>query len=190
MDKTILLDLDGVCADFVTWACRCHGITESDVPWDDCGFYMERGMGLTPDEFWAPINAEGREFWTTIPPYEWMDDLLGVVGEAAAEHGAAVHVCTSPSRIPECQAGKVDWMYAHLPKSLHRGFVFTSAKHLLARPDAVLIDDGEHNVDPFRQRGGQAVLFPARYNRNRKRLADRVGYVREQLSIILPDLHV
>lgn len=181
----ILLDMDGVLADFVTSACEAHDYDPSQMPWDECGFHMEKGMGLTADEFWAPINDLGRGFWTDLRPYPWLNALLLAVADLASEYGASVHLCTSPSRIPECQAGKIDWIYQHLPKALHHGYVFTSHKHLLARPDAVLIDDGIHNVMPFGEAGGHTILFPQPYNVNADQVGREVAFVQDSLDFLL-----
>ena len=37
-------------------------------------------------------------------------------------------------------------------------------KHFCARPDALLIDDGDHNVEAFRANGGQTILVPRPWN--------------------------
>ena len=40
----------------------------------------------------------------------------------------------------------------------------TIRKHFCARPDALLIDDSDHNVEAFLAHGGQAILVPRPWN--------------------------
>jgi hypothetical protein len=42
--------------------------------------------------------------------------------------------------------------------------MFGSAKHLMAKPDVLLIDDLQKNVDKFIDAGGQAVCVPSNWN--------------------------
>lgn len=42
-------------------------------------------------------------------------------------------------------------------------YIMTARKELLAGADAILIDDRLENVEEFRKAGGEAVLFPSRW---------------------------
>jgi len=152
----VFLDLDGVCVDFITAACAAHGTSR--------------------EAFWAPITAGGAAFWHDLEPYPWFDDLLDAVS------GAEVYVCSSPSRDPGSLAGKVAWMYDHFPKHMHRQFVLTSHKHLLAKPGRFLVDDAEHNAEAWARAGGTPILFPRPWNRAAAESADPVAAVRRALD--------
>jgi 5'(3')-deoxyribonucleotidase len=78
-----------------------------------------------------------------------------------------VCIATSPTKCPESLAGKLDWIHRVMPPWMHRQYAITPRKHLLARPDALLIDDVEANIERFEAGGGRGVLVPRPWNRLR-----------------------
>ena len=172
---TILLDMDGVCADFVGSACRAHRTTPDAVPWATCGFDMFNGMGLTEQEFWAPL--QGFDFWANLEPYPWLDALLDLCCTASDD----VYFCTMPNRDPECLSGKLAWLQQHVPKALQRRYVFTPHKHLLAAEGRVLVDDADHNCIPFAEAGGVAITFPQLWNQEARNTHARLSHVATHL---------
>ncbi len=172
----VFLDLDGVCVDFVSAACRLHGTTPEQIDWHTCGFYIADGLGLSRDQFWEPIRQAGSAFWRDLEPYPWLGELLEAV------EGAEVHVCTSPSRDPASLMGKVEWIYRHFPRHLHRQFVLTQQKHLLARPGRFLVDDAEFNAEAWENAGGSPILFPRPWNAASAEATDPVAAVRRALQ--------
>jgi len=176
--KTILLDMDGVCCDFVAEACRWHGIDGAEVrarwvrgTWDIC-----EPMGIAPDKFWEVLAGQPR-FWRFMPPYSWFKDLIYNLRLRDAE----VIICTSPSRCPSSHYGKAAWLYDRDICPTTQA-VMTHRKELLARPDVVLIDDSDRNVRRFREAGGQAILWPQIWNELHAWHGDRVLDVSKQLS--------
>lgn len=172
----VFLDLDGVCVDFITAACALHGTTPDQIDWARHGFYISDGLGITRNAFWAPITAGGAAFWEGLDPYPWFEELLDAVADAE------VYVCSSPSLDPGSLAGKVAWMYRHFPKAMHRRFVLTGHKHLLARPGRFLVDDADHNAEKWARAGGTPVLFPRPWNSAAAESADPVAAVRRVLA--------
>ena len=63
-----------------------------------------------------------------------------------------------------------------------RDFLIGPPKWICARPDQLLIDDNDTNIDNFRDRGGHGILFPQPWNRNHGLVEDRMGYLREELQ--------
>ena len=63
-----------------------------------------------------------------------------------------------------------------------RDFLIGPPKWICARPDQLLIDDNDGNVESFRERGGQAILFPQPWNLNHRLCGDRMGYLSDELS--------
>ena len=70
----------------------------------------------------------------------------------------------SPTKDPECLAGKLEWIHNHFPAWMHRQFAITPRKHLFARPDSLLIDDYGENVERFKAHGGHAITVPRPWN--------------------------
>lgn len=111
-------------------------------------------------EFWDQIP---RSTWATTPKSQEYDTLLkecvGLVGRDN------VCILTSPTKCPECLAGKLEWIVANTPTWMHRQYLIGARKHFCARPDALLIDDHEENVNKFREHGGRAILVPRPWNK-------------------------
>ena len=154
----IVLDMDGVLVDFVGAANALHGRADY-VPsaydyWTD--------WGLTDDQFWAPINAQGVDFWANIPVYPWAHELIEY---AATFDDIAVATATTTNH-GEATAGKIAAIRSIFG---HRftGFVVTPQKHLLAQKGRLLIDDHEPNCMRFIGYGGASTLFPRPWNSNR-----------------------
>lgn len=163
----IFLDIDDVLNRF-TMAALKHVGCDVEVSgyeydpawgWDIVKAANALGGHFTRDEFWARI---GRDFWATVPVSAECYGLLGVCASLVG----AKNVCllSSPPRHPDCLAGKLEWIHTFLPKRMHRQFLFGPRKHFCARPDALLIDDRDKNVDDFRKHGGMAILVPRPWN--------------------------
>lgn len=154
-----LLDLDGVLVDFVGGICRAHGQPNIYADGKNRGLYgMEEIMGLSATKFWEPANEE---FWASL---DWMPDGREILA-AAEEAFGANNVCllTSPSLNVGATAGKVRWIYEHVP-DYKRRFLIGAAKEFCAHDDAVLIDDYEVNIKKFAEHGGDVILVGRPWN--------------------------
>lgn len=164
MDKQVfLLDMDGVCTNFIRGASKVHGINWIDNPPDN--FW---NLGLTQTEFWRPITAIGESFWRELEEYPWFIDLHRML----LDKGDVVFV-SSPSKDPYSLAGKIYWLQKRFGNDF-RDFFLGSRKELMAG-NGILIDDHDPNVDKFNRAGGQAIVFPQPWNCLRnvaKRLKD------------------
>lgn len=147
----ILLDCDGVIADFVSAANRAHGRECVPQKYD---WWAE--WGISEQEFWRPLY--GRKFWMGIEPFPYARKLI-----LRLQEFGRVTIVTAPSDDPECAGAKADWLRFHfsIPQ---KSVIFGHRKYLLARPGSVLIDDSVRNVTEFAEHGGEAVLFPQSYN--------------------------
>jgi len=152
----ILLDVDGVCVDFMRGALLAHG---SDFQVKDMTSYrLEPYIGVTPTEFWRVIDAAGPEFWRDLDVYPWFDQLYN--GFKAL--GRVLFV-TQPGWSWQSYAGKKMWfdkMFGRQFRDIH----LTSSKDLLAQPTRVLVDDSPEHIASFLAAGGEACLFPQPWN--------------------------
>ena len=131
--------------------------------------------------YWKKIDEQGSDFWASLEPYAWFDELIEVVREVAP-----FTILTASSLAPCCSEGIVRWMYEHFPKVEGRRFtnyLIGPQKHLLAQPGHLLIDDAESNVETFKAAGGQAILFPQVWNRNHHEIGP-LEYVKSQLVVL------
>lgn len=149
------LDLDGVLVDFVGGAFALHGrsLPRRAVQWD-----FDKQLGIPAADFWAPM---GQAFWAGL---DWTPEGRLLLGGIEGLFGENVVLLTSPCQTVGAVEGKVDWIRQYLPRYSRRFFV-GPAKHTIAGPGKVLVDDHEGNVTPFVAHGGNAVLVPRPWNR-------------------------
>ena len=171
-----LIDMDGVLVDFVTAALRLHDRLEVLADWPAGHWDMPEAMGITSREFWGRIHEAGADFWSSLEPYPWCDDLFALV-----EASGPWCILTSPSSDPSCAAGKISWLQNRFGRGF-RAFLIGPPKWMCARSDQLLIDDNDTNVERFRARGGRAILFPRPWNRNHELSGDPMSHLREELS--------
>ncbi|HQI28214.1 MAG TPA: hypothetical protein PLT20_09015 [Sedimentisphaerales bacterium] len=189
MIRRIFLDLDDVCntlAPFVLHSVGC------DIGPSDYGDYpREHGFNIsdaanellgepryTPATLWASIP---RAVWVKVPESPFFLWLLETCAEAVGREN--ICIATSPTKCPESLAGKLEWIHDHFPAWMHRQYAITPRKHLLARPDSLLIDDYGENAGRFRAHGGHAFLVPRPWNDNWA--SDPRDFVEETLAAAL-----
>ena len=151
-DWTIFLDMDGVCVDFTTSALKVHNRLDlaPNPGW------LPKSLGITEDEFWAPINALGADFWHHAEPYPWFDALHGGLRELAP-----VVFLTTPSPSPSSAQGKMQWLQDRFGAGF-RDYVFTPHQRYCSWwPHAILIDDKESNLAEWT---GHSIRFPQPWN--------------------------
>lgn len=168
---TIFLDLDGVLVDFVGPALALHrkAIPPRDVRWN-----FPDQVGIPQEAFWKPL---GFDFWANLP---WTREGRALL-EAVEDIDAPFGYLTSPCQTEGCAEGKRAWARKHLPCRGAKVFI-GSAKHLLAHPGALLVDDHDANVEAFRAAGGKAILVPRPWNTRREETDDAGGFDVESLA--------
>lgn len=162
--SVVFLDMDGVICDFTAGAIAAHG---RSIPPQDVRWGMEEQLGLSPEEFWAPLDFG---FWSNL---SWTEEGYELLKGLELTFGENVVLMTSPCETPGGVEGKVSWIRKNLPSYSKRFFV-GPPKHLAAGPGKILVDDHEVNVDKFVAHGGRALLVPRPWNRRRLE-TDRLG---------------
>lgn len=150
----IVLDVDGVLADFVTAAIKAHGRSEKHDEIKDWNFY--ENWGLTAEQFWA--KCKGREFWMSIEPYPEAVSILRCC-EAMDE----TILCTSPSNDDSCPGAKLEWIRHWFGITPDRVCV-TGRKAIFAHSSNILIDDSIENLSDFSAAGGFVLGWPRPWN--------------------------
>lgn len=174
----ILLDMDGVLANFVEAACHVHGRGLADLfdIWPKGEYSIEGVMGLTSPVFWAGLDAAGMAFWRDMSPYPWLKELWAML-----QNYGPITISSSPSHGAYSATGKVLWLRQHVEAGF-TDYMFGGAKHLLAGPGRVLVDDSDEKCQRFQAHGGHAIVFPQRWNSCHAHCGDRLGYVRDRLD--------
>lgn len=152
------LDLDGVIVDFVGGIIRYHGLQCSVNDVTDWNALYKYWSG-TVAEFWELLPEN---FWTNLDFTPEGKDIIDFL----AEMNIKPTILTSP---PWTGAtGKQKWIQQNMPEYFdHDRYLIGPSKTCVARGGAVLIDDAEHNIDPWVEAGGMGILVPRPWNRNR-----------------------
>jgi 5'(3')-deoxyribonucleotidase len=160
--------MDGVLADFFTAALRKMNAREEatrglpispEIYRDYQEFDMAKVFDCSPATFWQTIDRPG--FWQTMHPMPHARQLM----EKLKLTNLPIYIASSPSMSPHCIPEKIAWLYHHFKIKVNQ-CMFGSAKQLMARPDALLIDDLEKNCLAFRTAGGRAAHVPSNWNTN------------------------
>ncbi len=194
-----ILDMDDVCNDFTLPALKhvgCYGIrgprdfNAYDPEW---GFDIVRAANaLYPSgmfsmrSFWDRFSSD---VWANMPRSEEFSFIMETAINMVGTEGiliATAPICgpkISEKATTECLTGKYQWIKEHFPPFLHRSFSMTPAKHFLATPESLLLDDCDENVEKFRAAGGQAVLMPRPWNKAHGE--DPIQYIALEIAKIL-----
>lgn len=154
----ILLDLDDVLVDFTGAACGVHGHDFETLMKDkDPGTWgLHSHLGVTKEEFWAPIQAAGEDYWAELRNHDWYDELIAL----ATFYDEDWQIVSTPARHPTCWSGKKRWADRN---QVSPKLNLMRQKWRWANKNTVLIDDKPENCELFTQHGGYALLFP-QYN--------------------------
>jgi len=179
MINTVFLDVDGVLANFR------KGIHDAFNKRYD---YSLLSPKWTFWDDWSDVTFEMVNAMCTIPFWvglEWMHDGLKIFKTTCNKFKPSqIYLLTAPMPNPESATGRWLWIKKQLPGFYKYTIITQAPKHLLARPDTLLIDDKNENVDGFREAGGKALLVPRPWN-CLHRQADRTSqYVKEFLERI------
>jgi len=179
MIKTIYLDLDGVITDFVGGVCRAFNKPNP---------YPELTRDYTFWNAWPEISTKDvdaictTDFWINL---DWVRDghdiLRTVLDHFKPEQ---VYLATRPMPNPDSYTGKALWVQKHLPEYSKRLIVTQAPKSLLAKPDTLLIDDKDENVEEFVKAGGYGILVNRPWNKGH----ERTDHTVEDLEIDLLDI--
>lgn len=168
--KTVWLDLDGVLVDFLGGLHRAL-----DIPYDINHYPYEKGkwnmltdikeLDDVPVTFEQCNDACTKNFWENL---EWMHDGHDVL-RTVMRYFAPIDICllTTCMPNPESVSGKLEWIRRNLPCFYNSAIILDvdASKVLYARPDALLIDDRNKNINEFIAAGSQGLLVPRPWNR-------------------------
>ena len=195
MIRRIFLDLDDVCntlAPFVLHSVGC------DVgPSDYARYPRAHGFNISDaaNECWARLATRRHPLGLhpacrlghRCPSPTSSPGCLNACAEAVGREN--VCIATSPTKDPECLAGKLEWIHDHFPDWMHRQYAITPRKHLFARPDSLLIDDYHENIERFKAHGGHGILVPRPWNEHwasdpRRYLEEESGGSSSEIAVI------
>lgn len=156
--KKILIDMDGVIADFVRGCCEAHD-RPNPFKGKYRGYNIEEAWGISTEEFWEPMKNPS--FWENLKRFSWSDSIVTKAFSLVGPEN--VSICTAPSTIGYTAAveGKLRWLDSHYPDIKK---IFTKHKYFCAEPNTALVDDTESKIEAFNEYGGVGILFPQPWN--------------------------
>jgi len=161
--KIVFLDLDGIIRDFVQGVIDKFNldITHKDVThWD----YFTKDLNLP--NFWGELDYD---FWMKLKFTKEAKKVLKIVKPYKPI------ILTSPTY--DSAGATQQWIKARLPEYFNEDrYLIGPAKWACANENAALIDDAEHNIDGFKERGGYGIMWPAPWNRARYWFVDENKY--------------
>ena len=115
--------------------------------------------------WWGDISPNQRYFENLLkrkgvfygaPPIECMIDML----DRLHGLGFEIYFVTMPDYGNEtCYYEKLTWLQEYLPWFEPKMLIATESKHLLAKPNRILIDDSSKNLINFQKEGGISIGF-------------------------------
>jgi 5'(3')-deoxyribonucleotidase len=160
--QQILLDMDGVIADFLGGALKVLNrdfnksmtIEQYATEFGQWGTYDY--YGITQEQFWESIDKTP-DFWYRLEPMPWGRDLYKFLKEFGE-----VTIVTTPNLHPDCASQKLKWLNGYL--GIQSNEVFLGARKYLMAGNGILIDDYHKNISSFKEAGGEAILIPSNWN--------------------------
>ena len=167
--------MDGVCCDFCKATFELFDRKEFIDNWPIGKVKVEEVLEISRGYFWSKLDRAGGDFWKNIEEFPWFKEL-----HRELKQRGTVIFCTSPSQDPECVKGKLQWLQNRFGRHF-RDYVFMDKKYLLAKPNTLLIDDMDYQIENFSTHGGRGILFPQNWNRY-SGIDNKVKHVIEQME--------
>lgn len=147
----IYCDMDEVLVDFIPATnqilkSKGHKRLQNKLYWR--GLYKD-------EEFW-PVLRDVKDFWTSLPPRDDIEELWNFISPHEP------HILSARTKFSDtCEDGKRKWLKTHLGLVERVHIVRRSEKKLFARDEHgnpnILIDDNPKNCEEFEQAGGIAI---------------------------------
>ena len=187
MKPIILLDMDGVLADFFNGVFAQFGLIETidhiklEQPWPyDVAQWL---VNVVPRL--APLNrisitnmcASNPQFWCNLAIYPDARQFVTYLMDRRYDV-----IVTSAPQDHKSHIQKLEWLEHWFPELIHTAFI--DRKELMANSRHILIDDHDENCRKFEDRGGYAIVYPQPWNSAYMFVKIRQLYVQHQLSIL------
>lgn len=168
--EKVFVDMDGVLADFIKCCFRLHDVSPGLWKKKEYRghFWINDLWQMSNEEFWEVLK-EDEFFWDNLEKYSNATGLMSWL--EAKRPKSDIYILSSPAPYSRCHVGKINWIEKYFPDYADR-IILTPHKGLLAAPDRLLIDDGDHNIKSFKANGGQVALVPRVWNSGHTQLRE------------------
>jgi hypothetical protein len=167
----VYLDIHGVIADFIGGIEKRYNLDLSHHSTFDFDFDL---LGMTSTDFWKGLTED---FWDNLELTPWAEELL----EYLLPYDPIL--ISTPSW--NGAGGVQKWICNKLPGFIERGdYALMPNKWRMARPDRLLIDDKDKNCVDWIAHGGEALLFPRRWNASKHFTSVKTQTPKEKLDYV------
>ena len=170
----VLLDCDGVLADFVGAACRLHQRADPYDKGENIGHgNIQKIWGMTTEEFTKDMDYD---FWVGLEKTTYATKLVAILESAFGRDN--ICILTKPTDTRGACDGKRAWILKHFPNYSDRWLIGTT-KTFNSHSNSVLVDDYIKNCRKFVAEGGRAYLVPAKWNDKHEQdvIQDLLGFI-------------
>lgn len=164
--RTIFLDMDGVVADFDTFASNLLG---RKIGWHESKF------DLTKDE-WEKLSSVDRLYYN-LPLMTDATKLVAYVKSLSTRF--TVQFLTAVPRrttMPDARADKQAWVDKYFPGMRMDIGPFSHDKQKWCKPGDILIDDRPSNIEEWKAAGGIAIYHTGDVDATIKRINEVITY--------------
>ena len=154
---TIFCDMDGVLCDFDLGYKDLTGKSTDEANNIGKSYFWKifrKSVGENEKEFWANLNWQpgGEKLWETISPYN-----PNILSSPAIDFSLPQDQQLNPDFNQAIQ-GKKEWIAKNLSNVGREIFVPAIQKSAFAKPNRILIDDMEKNINAWEANGGIGIL--------------------------------
>lgn len=160
---TIYLDMDGVLVNFIDEVNKILGINmpknKGPMKWnwfEDYGFTLKDVEKICTEEFWAGLD--------------WMPDGAIIFNSVQTLELPIRLITVATGNWHRALCGKIKWLDSHIRRDYYNDIILLhqfQKKSNFASPTSLLIDDNDDNVEEWNEAGGEAILIPRRWNKQR-----------------------
>jgi 5'(3')-deoxyribonucleotidase len=164
--RTIFLDMDGVVADFDSFASSLLG---RKIGWHESKF------DLTKEE-WAKLSSVDRLYYN-LPLMPDATKLVAYVKSLSTRFN--VQFLTAVPRrttMPEARADKQAWVDKYFPGMRMDIGPFSHDKQKWCNPGDILVDDRPSNIEEWKAAGGVAIYHTGEVNATIKAINKVISY--------------
>jgi predicted metal-dependent phosphoesterase TrpH len=170
--STVMLDMDGVLTNFHKGV---HDIYGQKWVYDNryiiYDFWKEWDIEVTREQVMERCDAK---FWENL---EWHHDGKDILNILLKKFDVEqIYLLTNPIiGGPDAATGKMKWVQREMPDFYRRVILTCAPKGLLAKPDVLMVDDFDHNIQNFKDAGGQTIQIARMWNKNHQASLDAAG---------------
>jgi len=169
----IFLDLDGVIRDWSGGVCKWFGVKPvPNLIWNTLPNYICKEYGISESYFW---DKQDYNFWFGLKMFPRAQEILDLL--------PTDKTCILTAPTLNNAGASQRWIESNLPILFKKkNYLIGPAKHFCANSGTLLIDDSDINVEKFRKAGGNAILYPQSYNKNKDLVGRRLDYLKMKLN--------